>query len=189
MSRLTNDMREDVLDKLKAETIGPRYDALRKELAAACQEAADRWHPPAVRKWLEAMPKAAKELIAIVGTVEPYVGKQNRLEDPFDEAYHLKISLPRPVFARDGRGWDTYVHLDNGANFQTRLEALHADWEQLRITASAALWGCNTVKQLQERFPDLAAKLPKPEPKTKALTITPEKVAEAVRCAKEGGCK
>lgn len=191
MSRLTNTIREDVIKSVKQETIMPRYNALMKQLTAACQKAADKLHPPKVQKWLEAMPKEAKGLLSTAGSVYPRIDGE-KFFDPIDAEgkdrsrfYTPSVSLPNPIYRT--LCWSGDVEVPT--KFQVDMDQIWADWQCLRSTLKAAVYSCTTRKQLEEKYPDLAKHLPKPVVQTKALTITEEKVKEAIKCASEGGCE
>lgn len=193
MTRLTNAMREQVVDAFYRETITPRREAFEKKLTAACQKAADGLHPPKVKKWLDDMPKEAGNIISTLGSVLPCRDDGTNLRDIFKEGSlwqtQFRISLPKPVYCPAGMQHSKDLVLPNGQALADELQSIYDDWRFLKSTLREALYACTTVKQLKEKYPVIAEKLPAVEKQTKALAITQDAVAEAIKCAGKGGCK
>ena len=195
--RLTNEIREDIISTVRAKTINKRHDKLKVKLQSLAQAAADKYYPPKVKEWVAAMPKTDIPLLHTVSSVEiegftdPIrVLDIERAGGRVYKPNSTKCSLKKPFRAGDGTQYGVGIKLGKcGDALQAEYDQLRADLVILYSTLKQALYGCTTLKQLHDNYPDLAKHVQKPEPKTKAIAITSDSVRDVLKCAADGGCK
>jgi len=193
--RLTNQMRDAVIEAIRVQTIDKRHAKLKIKLSKLAQSEAEKLYPPKVKEWFEAMPKTETPLLHTISSVT-VTDCSDSLRNHYMtlKGYNTyrrreSISLSKPVLGGVSTIYGVDIKLGKrGGALQEEFDQLRDDFISLKKTLNEALHSCTTDNQLRERFPDLAKHLPKQESQTKTLTITTEKVKGAIKCAETGEC-
>jgi len=195
--RLTKTIRNQTLDNLQKQIFQPKRQKLLDRYEAILQKVADSQYPAKVREWMASMPKEAQGAFKNLDTAHlriknsegryTTVGHEILREGSPVKAYWRgnRIGRPTPRLFQDYSC--NNLDLDKSpAGLKAALKAMHTLVEQelaTRQTVMAALGACNTVKQLQENYPDLLKFLPEPEVVTNLPAVTNDKVTEMLQKA------
>ena len=179
--RLTKAIKQQIINKIKEETITPRVEAWRERLAGACQDAADRLHDKKTLEWLQNAPPGGKSMLVTMGKVMPVMSDGQRISDPFRPGLSNWVSLERPVYNPGDMQHSYDLKVRNGIVLQEEINGIADEWAEVVPTIRAALNACNTVKQLNENYPDLFGYMPmKAEEPKKTLIVTNDKVKTVI---------
>lgn len=186
--RLSNEIRNEVLQAAEEKLIVPRVEKLKEELAMIAQQIADNYYPPKTREWIEAAPDGGvytrgSVYLSINGdTVKHVLFDQTGRRTPRS----ISISLKRPmaILAKDHYELSELElkgnHLKQAKQIIKNLDALEKEREKQQSILRTALWACNTRKQLVDNYPDLVPYLPQMIQQTKALTVTNDQIKKVL---------
>lgn len=194
--RLTNEMRDEALNTVWWEKLEPRVAAIREKLKTIARAVADRRYPDDVKAWMKQGPVGAfhakgtfKLLLNDDVTVKHRLLQRGSGPPDYSVNYHTgaRIEIPTiKVLAADEHLYE--LKLNGRESYHVRrmlktLDKLDTEWVAVKRTVAAALAACNSLKQVEEHYPDLLKYLPKTRAPavTKALAITNNDVKEALR--------
>lgn len=191
--RLTNKIREQVIEAIVQETIGPRVKKWKKKANSFGRKFLLSRMTDEQKEWLAAAPKGAgvptMSHIGLQVKVPPHMPELGM--EPYGFGGDLvPLEFPGVQVLWDMRHRIRYERVQDSrwGYLQEELATIQHDYDILKKTLRDSLWACSTDKQLREHYPTLAKYLPKPEPVKQLPAVTEDRVLEVLECAKAGGC-
>ena len=190
--RLTNDIRNQTIKAVLEARIEPRLKQLKTRVSEIAQEAADSYYKPSVREWMRAAPTGA---FGTWDQVYLMIGEDHKtrwshpLLYPDREVpsyFRRKHNLITPIAILEKDRFLDGIELSKSSQNKLRrvekaLNAIQKKEDGIRQTLTTALWSCNTMNQLKERYPDLVKWVPKIErAKETALVLSNEDIVEVI---------
>lgn len=185
--RLTNAIRKEILDSVVSRIITPQVDKEIESLQQVAQATADSFYPKNIKAWIDGGPKDA-----LLNRGSIYL----RLSDKSGYFVHSLINDGRrncfslsksfKVLNKDQYERVFTVTKNQQAKFKkiiSKLDAIKEQKEKIKKTLTTALYSCNTRKQLEDNYPDLAKYLPEIAVTGMAMTVTNEAVKKILKAA------
>lgn len=194
--RLTQQVRDSIMRKIVSERINPELEKVWKRIKEKAQYLADNKYPESVQKWIDEAPEGGLSVMQdpVLYVILP--GEQKKKEVRFSilkkffgsgrvyYVMHVPLSRPIKVLEKDRQKRElvlsTKKDIEWYKRIEKRLEVLEEAKKDIEKTIGAALGSCNTYKQVQDRYPELAKYLPKVQSKSTALVVPRDKVVEAL---------
>lgn len=175
--RLTKEMREFVISRIVRKSTDGEIQRVRDDLQKIGRAAAEHVYGPKIRAWMEKAPEGA---LLHHNQVHLHDWQGNSLQHPAigGRQYRgIAVTLEKPAPRLHKDAYDYTLKLGAGDTKKVsalfkRADAIEKARKDIRATVSGALYACNTVKQLQDTYPELVKYLPEAERETKDLTVT-----------------
>jgi hypothetical protein len=201
-------MRKEALNNVLAATINKRHKALLQQASAFVRKALLNTISKEVQEWLDSAPEGCR--VDMVGSLSIYMKpdpsrNEHRWDDPVakqraelvTDRYYSSVTqisiIPVKIPPNYSHGYSVTLEskeeLQAWAALAKKFDKLAEDTKKVWTTVKAALEACTTVKQVEERYPDLVQYLPETAPRTKALAVTNVAVVRVLACGKTGDKK
>ena len=196
--RLTNKIRNAILEKIEKEKWLPKVRALRDRLDRIAIKAMERKYDKKTREWMAQCPTSGAfvEVSSIPVRLKdaqfdwkhdalcPWVehqGYRNKRRR-YRERYTPRLGRNYPLLARDMNDRCLVINKSEIIELEMAADKALQAWERFEEFSRQALWACSTMKQLNERYPSLAAHAPEREQGVaNMIAVTDDKIAEAFK--------
>lgn len=159
--RINKKDKKTALDNFLKNNFKPKLDTQIEKLKELKQEAADNYYDEKTQTWIDAAPEGF--LFARNGIDLLLNG--SRWSHRLIRNIHPRIRMKRVGVNEYYNGFTkelTTAQQKRLISIEKELNKLEKLKETMTRTVESALASCNTLKQLQEHFPDLVPYLPKP---------------------------
>ena len=198
--RLTNKMRDEALSNLRLRKIQPKIDAVLATVTEIARTITLTFYPPEVQKWIDDAPKDGlpsrtnfrlewkekrKDMCDNVRIFKHELFRAHGDKRSWLSSKSLVLKKPVKMLALGvaSTNLDLTDDPDNLKKVLAAIDDLDKIQElqcQTRETVRTALYSCNTIKQLEENYPELLEFLPNYQPPVKAMMIPNDQVVKAL---------
>ena len=191
--RLTNKFRDAVTEKVVNSIINPKLETIREQAHVIGHQVADSLYSKKTKDWMEQAPSED-----IFDTRTNFKISYTMKDKSFDSFYHdmlgevrrwqkgYPINLTNSIKVLPDDSGTHYLKANAGNTKKLKdifrsLNKLEKEKDKIQSTINSAVYSCNTVKQLAEKYPDLVEFMPPIEAKSKALVVTADTVRQILK--------
>lgn len=191
--RLTNKFRDAVSEKVVDSIINPKIEVIREKVHAIADKVVDNLYSKSVKDWMGHAP-----VEDIFGTKTQFKISYTMNNGSFDSFYHellehvgtwqkgYVIPLSNSIKLLPDDYSNSYLKANKTQTKELKtvfksLNTLEKEKSKIQATINSAVYSCNTVKQLAEKYPDLVEFMPPIEAKSKALVVTADTVRQILK--------
>ncbi len=177
--RLNKNIREQTIKTAVRVKFDDGVETARSNIKEYASTFTSRTYPPEIQEWVNKAPVGALDCKGGIYFKELHKNGKDTvgISAVSVELFHVlscdRYGLMEVVISKEESKKLTTLEKELATILQQRTE-----FESL---IKGAIYGCNTVEQLHEHYPDIAKHLPKMESSNKQLAVTSKNVAEAFK--------